>query len=280
MFAPQPELYSGEQYPAATYAVDVHSGRSSNFKKLNCCACLCAVAIFAVTIAAASVSWYKYQQTTQATTIATTTNAVTQTYTLNYTRFYFDLQGKTTVQATANTAETSVFASYNSDSSSIWSVFKLCQAFVLIALLLSGIISFFLALCFADVIRNKLLFLAGMNVLRVTLLIVGTLILISLVIAFLGFLGITNAFNSDSPSCNYGYCRRFIDSVKDGQGTQTVTVNGVAQPMDVTVLTSWGAVEGWYLDLGCIPVAILLIIIVVLNKFPIPVDSVGSGEAL
>lgn len=256
--------------------MDVSSGRTSNFKKLNCCACLCALAIFAVSIASASVNWYKYSETTQGTVAASSNSAVSTTQTLNYTRYFFDLEGRTVTSKSTSSTETSVFKGYDSNSSSIWSVFKLVQAFVLIALLLAGIMAFFLTLCFADVIRNKLLFIAGMNVLRVTLLIVGLLILVSLVIAFLGFLGITDAFNNETPSCNFGYCRRFADSQKDQRGVETID----GKQNSITVTTTWGAEAGWYLDLGCIPLAILLIIVVVLNKFPIPVDSVGSGEAL
>jgi len=161
-------------------------------------------------------------------------------------------------------------------STSVWSTFKLMQAFVLIALIVAGILSIFLVICFACAIRNQLLFMLGMYVLRIALLAIAALILVSLVIAFLGFLGITQAFNDDNANCQVGYCKRFQDSTKEDLGT--FTINGT--PQDLTVQRSYGPVEGWFLVLACIPVAIVLTIIVVINKFPIPVDSVTIGEAL
>merc|ERR1711881_603781 len=116
-----------------------------------------------------------------------------------------------------------------------------------------------------DSLRNKFLFWVGMGTMRIIVIVTVFLILVSSIIAFLGFLGITAAFDSDNPNCQHGPCRKFIDS------PATKTTHQVQE---------WGASVGWYLTLGCIPVSIILLIVTVLNKFPIPVDSVGSGEAL
>merc|ERR1711881_107686 len=90
------------------------------------------------------------------------------------------------------------------------------------------------------------------------------------IIGVLGFLGITAAFESDNGStCNYGPCRKFMSPA-----SRSTAGNNIDQG------EQWGAQEGWFLTLATIPVSILLLIVVVLNKFPIPVDSVGSGEAL
>lgn len=291
MYQPEMPAYGAESYayPAANTAVypaDVDAGSTSastNFKKLNCCACFCAVAIFAVLIAAASTNWYKYNETWQGTPVDTTGTAAPQTVTLNYTRRYYDLQGVTHKIKPDNMVEDTKTFTYSSDASDLFAVFKLSQAFVLVGLLFSGLLTFFLVLCFADAVRNKLLFVAGMNVLRIVLLLIGIIILVSLCIAFLGFLGITDAFSNEIPSCQLGYCRRFSDNTQDSySGMDVVVVAMSTTPIKMTVTKDieWGPDAGWYCTLACIPIAILLVILVVLNKFPIPVDSVGSGEAL
>merc|ERR1711959_331643 len=126
---------------------------------------------------------------------------------------------------------------------------QLCQAFVIIGVVLSALLTFTLSLCFFDGLRNKFLFWIGMGTLRIV------------VIA---------AFESDGgSSCNYGPCRKFMSpSSRTNAGANLDEVQ------------EWGAREGWFLTLATIPISILLLIVVVLNKFPIPVDSVGSGEAL
>lgn len=267
------------QAAAPTYVPTYEVGRSSKFKQLNCCALYLSVTIFALLIAAATVCWYQYDSTR--TGIDVPAISPPQTYTVSYTRECYDLEGKTTTsKLNTATTETSIFTDHDG-SSSVWSTFKLCQAFVLIGLLTAALLSFFLVLSFANALRNKLLFLLGMNVLRILLFVVAALILISTVIAFLGFLGITTAFNDDTPSCNRGTCQRFADSVKVNlAGTTATVVNGVTRTLQLTDTTTWGAHAGWFLVLACIPLAVFLAILVVLNKFPIPVDSVGSGEAL
>lgn len=247
------------------------------FAQLNCLATLAALAIFSVGIAAVIVDWYSYSEEFNFTTTSST--GTFSSVTFNSTKQTWSLDGMTARVRPTNGVETSTFTEYDS-TTAVWSTFKLLQAFVLIALILAGLLSIFLVVCFACAIRNQLLFLLGMNVLRISLLLVATLILVSLVIAFLAFIGINNALSDDTPGCNKGYCRRIADSTKEDLGTQTLTLNGVTSSGHVIVNRSWGPIEGWYLDLACIPIAIILAIIVVINKFPIPVDSVTIGEAL
>jgi len=275
-----PPTYVAPTYaaPVPTYVPTYEVGKGSNFKKLNCCALLISLAIFAVLIAASTVCWYSYDDTYKGTYTNTATTANTIT-TLNYTRICFDLEGATTTVKTSTAAEQSLFSAYDS-SSALWSIFKLVQAFVLIGLILAGLLAIFLLIIFADSIRNRLLFAVGMNVVRIVLFAIALFILISMIIAFLGFIGITNAFSDDTPGCTRGYCRRFSDSVEADRGTTNIISNGVSQSVVVSESTTFGPHAGWYLVLACIPLAIILCALVVVNKFPIPVDSVGSGEAL
>jgi len=244
------------------------------FAQLNCLATLCAIAIFAVCIAAATVDWYSYDEEWKVTSTTVTATGTTDT-TINSTHINWSMEGVSRRIKPTGSTEVNTFTEHDS-SSAVWSTFKLMQAFVLIALIVSGLLTLFLVVCFACAIRNQLLFVLGMNVLRIALLAIAVLILVSLIIAFLGFLGITNAFSDDIAGCQYGYCRRFQDSTKEARGTYTTT----ALSGDLYVQRNFGPVEGWFLTLACIPVAIILTTIVVVNKFPIPVDSVTIGEAL
>jgi len=90
-------------------------------------------------------------------------------------------------------------------------------------------------------------------------------------IAFLAWTGITQAFASDIPNCVSGPCLKFVDSE-----TSVTVTGGVTITRDI----AWGPTAGWYLALACIPVSIVFTIIVTLNKYPIPIDSIGTGEAL
>jgi hypothetical protein len=248
------------------------------FAQLNCLATLAALVIFAVCIASSIVDWYAFSEEFKASSgsATSTTGGVTEVA-INSTKINWSFEGVTRRTKPTGGVETNTFAAHDS-STAVWSTFKLMQAFILIALIVAGILTIFLVVCFACAIRNQLLFMLGMNVLRIALLAIATLILVSLVISFLGFLGITAAFNDDNANCQAGYCRRFQDSTKETLAPQTVA--GLTGPQDITVQRTYGPVEGWFLTLACIPVAIILTIIVVINKFPIPVDSVTIGEAL
>jgi len=256
-----------------------------SFKLCNFLAVFCAVIILAVGIAASVANWYSFTENLQYSTAVSGTPSAGQAasiITYQSRAYYWTTSGKTTVSQPAGKPSTTSFASYDSNSNNVNQQFQLVQAFILIALLLAGVLAFFLIICFADVVRNKLLFALGMNVLRVALLVVAILILVSLIIAFLSFLGLTAALSNDIPNCKDGYCTRFADSVKTTSATSSTFVGPNGQSVTAPTITSqsWGPVEGWFLNVGMVPFAVFLAIIVVINKFPIPVDSMTIGEAL
>ena len=246
----------------------------AGFRNLNCFAVGLAVVIFGLTVASSIVSWYKYDETFLISQSNTGSSLSVGSSTLNYTRFFYDLEG-VNVQTKVNDITTNNFDEYDS-STDVHQIFKLVQAFVIVALLLSIIVGIFLILAFFDGFRNKLMFHIGASVLRISVILVGVVMLLSLVIAFLGFLGITSAFDNDNPNCALGPCQKFIDDEQSNVGT--ITVNSVDYTL--TKDTKWGPDAGWFLILANIPLALLFIIVVALNKFPVPVDSMGSGEAL
>jgi hypothetical protein len=86
----------------------------------------------------------------------------------------------------------------------------------------------------------------------------------------LAFLGISAAFKIDQPFCSEGPCRDFSSSVSstfdDGQ-TKSVT--------------KWGPDAGWYITLAAIPISVVMLYFISINKFPLPVIfEASSGEAL
>merc|ERR1712167_495907 len=235
------------------------------YKKLNCVTVTLLTIAFGLLIAAAAVDWYKFSVVyTHAPVDSSDVQVGSQT--LNYTKLFFDFEGQTQQIKDASSRVTNTFTSYGDPpASNVEDVFQLAQAFTLIHILY-----------FFDAVRNKVLFWVGLTSLRVILVVTLVLIVVAEAIAFLGFLGITDAFDDDNSTCTIGPCQKFTSSVQTESGNETVdSVNS-----RITLTTSWGPEAGWYLVLASIPVSLFGLIVVVLNKFPIPVDSMGTGEAL
>eukprot|EP00339_Tiarina_fusa_P010509 CAMPEP_0117045520 /NCGR_PEP_ID=MMETSP0472-20121206/31491_1 /TAXON_ID=693140 ORGANISM="Tiarina fusus, Strain LIS" /NCGR_SAMPLE_ID=MMETSP0472 /ASSEMBLY_ACC=CAM_ASM_000603 /LENGTH=251 /DNA_ID=CAMNT_0004757553 /DNA_START=15 /DNA_END=770 /DNA_ORIENTATION=+ len=245
------------------------------FKQLNFCAVLVLLAMVGVLIAAAAIDWYGYSNTYDLEPLGTGASVVTGSIEVNKTELVYTLSGRTT-NTEVNGIENNKFEEWDSSFSSTRDLFALIQAFVLIALILSFILLFIFVLLFADAVRNKILFMAGMTPLRFFYFAIVFVIIVSLVIAFMALVGITDAFSDDFPVCNMGPCKRFRDSNTASLGQQTV--NGQDYLLERT--ESWGPKAGWFCVLAIIPLSILLAFIVVINKFPIPIDSMSTGEAL
>jgi hypothetical protein len=243
---------------------------SFSFKTLNIISLLLALSIFGITVAAACVTWYSSNDTYNQVTSASVVSQSNPKTVLNSTSYLYSLQGITTKTISNQRVETNSFNFYV-DASARFSIVKLSQAFTLIALIVSALLTIVLTLNFFSSFRDKLIFTIGATVLRNIIVVSGILIVISVVIAFLAWTGITQAFASDIPNCITGPCLKFVDS----ETSSTANTAGV-----VTRDVSWGPAAGWYLVLACIPVSIIFTIVVTLNKYPIPIDSIGTGEAL
>jgi hypothetical protein len=248
---------------------------ASVYQKKNCAALTFALVVFGLMIACLTVPWFYWSNTftlksTSARTGSGTTNVITTT--LNSTTLMYDLIGTRT--STQSTGSVTVVESYkNLDSSvnpTIFSFFKLSQAFVLIALVLSFFLAVVLAMFLLDPIRNKAIFALGMTLTRAILLVACLLLVASVSISFLGFLGISAAFKKDQSGCNEGPCRTFSGVVNSQYDSGSVTSN-----------TAWGPQAGWYIALASTPISLIVIAIVAANRFPLPIDSeASSGEAL
>jgi len=242
---------------------------ASTYQKRSLCAIFLTLAVFGLMIAAVSTYWYFWFVTWSSRSTSTSVD-VPATTELNFTKVYYDLSGyRTDVKASSTGLETSSFIEYSrTGTSNTYAIFKLAEAFTTIALILAFITFVALVVFMFDPIRNKVIFALGMTVTRVLLIVLVLLTLLSVVIAFLGFLGITEAFKEDQDVCNEGPCRKFVDSVRSEFSTEVS-------------LNEWGAGPAWYITLASIPVTLLLLIVVVVNKFPLPIDSeASSGEAL
>jgi len=242
---------------------------ASTYQKKSICSIFLGLVVFGLMVAALSTNWYFWFVTWSERSSSTDVEVPTTTE-LNFTKVYYDLDGfRTNAKTSDAQLETSSFQEYSrTGTPNTYSIVKLAQAFVVIALLLAFITSTILVVFLFDPIRNKVIFALGMTVTRVVLVLFVVLALISVVIAFLGFLGITEAFKEDQDSCSEGPCRKFIDEVQSEVGTSVQ-------------LNEWGAGAGWYITLASIPLTLLLLVVVVINKFPLPIDSeASSGEAL
>lgn len=260
----------------------------ASFTSRNCCAVILAAAIVALMIAAAVAPWYKLNTTVSikvSSGSSTTTAGAALTATSveqSATKVYFDLSGKkTTISGVCGVNTQSTYTNYDL-TTNIRNVVKTSQAFVLIALITGFIILTLLFTFFFDRIRNKLIFAAGMTVTRLIAVVLAGIIVVSVLIAFLVFIGIVKAFKDDSSSCVDGPCRKFVDTTSTTVTGAGTTCAGVAVTAATLVTEqTWGPVEGWYITLGTTLPAILLLLLVVVNKFPLPIDSeASSGEAL
>jgi len=243
---------------------------SFSFKTLNIISLLLALSIFGITVAAACVTWYSSTDSYhEVSTVSLVYQSVPKKI-LNSTSYLYSLQGVTTKTVSKQQVENNSFNFYV-DASARFSIVKLSQAFTLIALIVSALLAIVLTLNFFASFRDKLIFTLGATLLRNIVVVSGILIVISVVIAFLAWTGITQAFAADIPNCVSGPCLKFVDSETSVYASSTNTIT-----RDV----SWGPASGWYLVFACIPVSIVFTIIVTLNKYPIPIDSIGAGEAL
>ena len=252
------------------------------YKKLNICTVALLASVFAILIAAMAVDWYSYKVEFSYTRVSSSDTSLASTL-YNYTQTNFDMFGQTVHVQGANTkiVRTTQQTYAQLGASNVNQQFKIQQAFVLIALLTAGLLFVAHTLYFFDGFRNKILFFIGITALRTILIIALLIVVASEIIAFLAFLGLSDKIASDSPNCLSGPCQKFSDSVTTQLGQSTLVIGTEASvAVALQQIASWGPTAGWYLVLATIPLTVLATIIVVINRFPIPVDSLGTGEAL
>ncbi len=135
------------------------------------------------------------------------------------------------------------------------SIFKLCQAFAIIASISSIALFVVSGLFLLDSIRNATIRTLGMAFSRAFPLTLGLVLVTSVAIAMFGFLGISSAFNQDQASCDSGPCQSFsgsATSARDGGG--------------VVSETSWGPHAGWFMVLAAAPTSLLVVFFVASNR--------------
>jgi len=247
-----------------------------SFRVLNCLTTFLAVAIFGITISASIVNWYSLSEqiTLVPSVTGSSTSATSDTLLYNRTDVTWNLQQRTT-KTYFDRKETNIATTYSGDQA-IFSIIKLVQAFAITALLLSGILSIYFFLVFFAGFRAKVVYSWGATGARRIAMLLSLFVVISVIIAFLATTGITNALRTDNPLCTDGPCNKFVDSQTTSLGTYTY--NSIVYNMNQSM--TWGPAAGWYLFLACIPLSLLLTIVAGLNNYPVPIDSLGSGEAL
>merc|ERR1712196_515806 len=180
---------------------------ATTFEKRNYCATALALVVFGLTVAAAVVDWYAqadvYHRSTDSS--ASSPDSLIDTSELNFTKVRYDLEGFTVESKTSAGTIDKEFFTYNSRTGSdVRNVFKTSQAFVIIALVIAFVLSVLLSFIFSF----------GMSVTRVFVAVLALLAAISTAIAFLVFLGVTQAFEEELVTCTEGPCRAFIDTIR------------------------------------------------------------------
>ncbi len=251
----------------------------SPYMKKNIYTSLFSLSILGLMIATLATPWYIWdntfsQQSVDATlNPASGMNAVVATTTLNQTTILYDLIGfRTIAQRSGSKAKAQSYKSHTfAEMPSVTAIFRVSTAFVLIALILSLAVSVVQLIFLNEYVRNKILSLAGVYNFRIALIAASMLIVISTVIALLAMLGISIAFKTDQPVCTEGPCRDFSSSV-----------TSLYDDGPVRSVTKWGPDAGWYITLVAIPVSVILLYLVIRNRFPLPTvfDGGSTGEAL
>jgi len=262
------------------------------YRSKNWASIVLAAAIFGASIASLVVQWYRETDTfTRGVSSGTTTSnsnvptSTSSTFTLNVTTVAYTLEGiKTQVSTIADptTLLQSIHESYSTyDANSggyVKGYFKTSHAFVVIVLVVSFVLTVLLVLFQLDRVRNWFIFSIGMSFTRIAITLLAGLVLLSSVIAFLSFLGLPAGFKEELPNCVDGPCREFSSSIKSAD---LVYYDATGVDYSLVNTRSWGPVEGWFIVLGIIPISVVLLALIVLNKFPLPIDSeASSGEAL
>ena len=186
----------------------------SSYQKKNLCGVALAAIVFGLTIACLANSWYS--NSTTFNSVTTSATSFSNTYAvLNSSKLFYDLDGiRSESKPSGQNIATTTRTEYSRTAMpKVYATVKLAQAFVLIGLILSFIVAVILLIFVFDPIRNKVIFSFGMSLTRFILLALVLLALASVIIAFLGFVGLTNAFKADQPECNDGPCRTFSSSV-------------------------------------------------------------------
>lgn len=261
------------------------------YRSKNWASIVLAAAIFGASIASLVVQWYRETNTftrdilpTSTTTNVNVPTSGTSTYSMNSTTVAYTLEGiKTQVSTISDTTtlRQNIVESYTTFDSNaggfVKGYFKTSQAFVVIVLVVSFVLTVLLTLFQLDRVRNWFIFSVGMSFTRIAITLLAALVLVSSVIAFLSFLGLPSGFKEEIPNCVDGPCREFSSSTKFADLQEKSGVNTYT----LVNTRTWGPVEGWFIVLGIIPVSVVLLALIVLNKFPLPIDSeASSGEAL
>jgi hypothetical protein len=249
----------------------------SAYKKKNLYTTFFSLTVLGLMIATLTVPWYVWDNTFSLRTVDQNVNPSSgmsgeTTTVLNQTTVAYDLIGyRTSMWNSGTKSNIQAYKTHNpSTTPTVTSIFRVSTAFVLIALILSLTISVIQLIFLNFYVRNKLLYLLGMSSTRIALIAASLLVIVSTIIAFLAFLGISAAFKIDQPSCSEGPCRDFSTSVT------SIFDNG-----PVKSVTRWGPDAGWYITLVSIPLSIFMLYFIIINAFPLPdVSGASSGEAL
>jgi len=263
------------------------SATESAYMGKSLCAIFTGALIIGLLIAASTVDWYKNEEVFDFRIPSSADLPDGKDSLINSTKTFYDLQGfkvetkgiDLSFSLRTETLRTT-FETYDEDSK-VFEIMKVVQAFVLVSLLSTLVCTTILCAFLFERIRLKALYALKNNT-RLLVLIFAILAFIASLIAFLSFLGIQDAFDEDIDVCDEGPCKRLVDHIETSSKIPTPE-NADTTETEVTQFHTrdWRPVAGWYLTLATIPLALVLIVVILINQFPMPLNSdSSSGEAL
>jgi len=243
------------------------------FSCLSICGGVFCLIIAATMIAAAATDWYTHEEVYEGW--VRVSEDETDVIRINSTMSYWNFDGVTTVVKTPyedgetlGYQRTSSYVEHRSDSE-VKKLFRLIMAFVLICLITAFVLAIVLFLIQSESLRNKIFSCAGHRASHALVIILTVIMLLSACVAFLALVGVTNAFENDSPGCEQGYCRKYIDWVVDDLGIVVLRdpVTGEESMRRFEVLLHWGPDAAWYLALCAIILSAVVLFAVLMMPF-------------
>jgi hypothetical protein len=284
-----------------------------HFKKTTIVNVILNLILAGLLIGALATSWYRYEQKTfySTTTIVAGANwklgaSITRDWKMiNYitnTKTYDNTTILTQVKTSNDVVVPWQDPGYENQANIVWVILSFAVVGTVAAFLSAFLGIAYLASASA---RNSVLFYCGPTTIRIILVTLA-------IVAFLGTLtpiitlpGISRAYNDDTAtgaSCSVGPCLGLFQDLRAVRQTTTsgsttglpdkdcARTSGGAQVSTNTATAtctgaekieeSWGPYNAWWITIVAFPVAVFALVVQATNRLPIPVDSVGVGEAM
>jgi hypothetical protein len=270
------QVYPQQAMPAVNYGGEFVAGErpphpEKKFVKLNCCAFLVSLAIFCCLVSALLVPWYKDERETN----------VDGTITGEW--ITFDAYGYSNAAIKDNTEAAPAFTAWNEMDEDLKApkIFLASFAFAALATILVTVLALMLLVFFFTNLRVKCTYCCSDRGPQIITLLLGVLILLSVTVSALVFVGVTKAFkddrgtsaytaiaNDDAVGCIAGPCNSFFGSLDNQKAYTALGLDPADLPANAQFDWWWRPTAGWWLTLVCIPLSLIVLGVLATNNFP------------